>query len=111
MVTADQPSSEKRFAIPFGQPSDADWLSTAITVSASRPRRPATAIASWFVPSSSSASPTRQNTLDPSLTYYYYVESISIHGVRERFTPIQKVEARPPDEETEAADEEEPEGG
>lgn len=32
-------------------------------------------------------------TIDPQKDYYYYVESISIHGVRERFTPVQKVRA------------------
>lgn len=29
-------------------------------------------------------------TIDPRRTYYYYVESISMDGVRERFTPIGK---------------------
>lgn len=38
--------------------------------------------------------------LDPSVDYYYYIESISMHGVRERFTPIQKVAARNPAEES-----------
>ncbi len=38
--------------------------------------------------------------LDPSVDYYYYIESISMHGVRERFTPIQKVAARQPAEES-----------
>lgn len=33
------------------------------------------------------------DTIDPRKDYYYYVESISIHGERERFTPVQKVEA------------------
>ncbi len=33
------------------------------------------------------------DTIDPRKTYYYYVESISMAGVRERFTPIG--EARP----------------
>lgn len=28
------------------------------------------------------------DTIDPRRTYYYYVESISMAGVRERFTPI-----------------------
>lgn len=28
------------------------------------------------------------DTIDPHLTYYYYVESISMSGVRERFTPV-----------------------
>ncbi len=30
------------------------------------------------------------DTIDPHRTYYYYVESISMHGVRERFTPVGK---------------------
>ncbi|HEX6900181.1 MAG TPA: hypothetical protein VF789_10725 [Thermoanaerobaculia bacterium] len=30
------------------------------------------------------------DTIDPHRTYYYYVESISMSGVRERFTPIAK---------------------
>ena len=30
------------------------------------------------------------DTIDPHKTYYYYVESISMSGVRERFTPIAK---------------------
>ena len=34
--------------------------------------------------------------LDPAKDYYYYVESISIHDERERFTPIIKVEAKTP---------------
>jgi hypothetical protein len=29
-------------------------------------------------------------TVDPHKTYYYYVESVSMNGVRERFTPIGK---------------------
>lgn len=33
------------------------------------------------------------DTIDPRKDYYYYVESISIHGERERFTPVQKVKA------------------
>lgn len=37
--------------------------------------------------------------LDPSRDYYYYIESISMHGERERFTPIQRVPARQPTEE------------
>jgi len=31
------------------------------------------------------------DTIDPDKTYYYYVESISNNGVRERFTPIYEV--------------------
>lgn len=34
--------------------------------------------------------------LDPGKDYYYYVESISMHGQREIFTPIQKVAAKRP---------------
>jgi hypothetical protein len=30
------------------------------------------------------------DTIDPHKTYYYYVESISMSGVRERFTPVGK---------------------
>jgi len=30
------------------------------------------------------------DTIDPHRTYYYYVESISMDGVRERFTPVGK---------------------
>ena len=30
------------------------------------------------------------DTIDPHKTYYYYVESISMEGVRERFTPVGK---------------------
>ena len=33
---------------------------------------------------------------DPTRAYYYYVESISMSGVRERFTPIAKVKAKQP---------------
>lgn len=43
------------------------------------------------------------DTIDPHETYYYYVESISMSGDRERFTPIGEappkippVESRPP---------------
>lgn len=39
--------------------------------------------------------------IDPYLVYYYYVESISMNGDRERFTPIgrakPKIEAREPE--------------
>jgi hypothetical protein len=37
--------------------------------------------------------------IDPHMTYYYYVESISLAGVRERFTPVVKKEPKlpPPD--------------
>lgn len=43
------------------------------------------------------------DTIDPRTTYYYYVESISMAGVRERFTPVAKVPAKIQDED--AADE------
>lgn len=37
-------------------------------------------------------------TIDPKRTYYYYVESISMGGVRERFTPVIKAKPKlPPD--------------
>ncbi len=39
------------------------------------------------------------DTIDPHTTYYYYVESISMSGVRERFTPIAKVPPKIPAEE------------
>lgn len=32
--------------------------------------------------------------IDPTKDYYYYVESISIHGEREKFTPVRKVPAK-----------------
>jgi hypothetical protein len=36
--------------------------------------------------------------IDPHQTYYYYVESISFSGVRERFTPVIKAKPKlPPD--------------
>lgn len=36
--------------------------------------------------------------IDPHVTYYYYVESISLGGVRERFTPVITAKAKlPPD--------------
>lgn len=40
------------------------------------------------------------NTIDPHKIYYYYVESISMAGVREQFTPIGKVgpKIKPEDE-------------
>jgi len=34
--------------------------------------------------------------IDPAVTYYYYVESISLSGVREHFTPIIKAPAKQP---------------
>ena len=33
-------------------------------------------------------------TIDPAKEYYYYVEGISIDGVRERFTPISRARAK-----------------
>lgn len=43
--------------------------------------------------------------IDPRRGYYYYVESISMNGVRERFTPVgfakPKIESKSPDEEGE----------
>ncbi len=37
--------------------------------------------------------------IDPTKEYWYYVESISFSGVRERFTPVQKAKAKQPKEE------------
>ncbi|MEM1203250.1 MAG: hypothetical protein AAGN66_08480 [Acidobacteriota bacterium] len=36
------------------------------------------------------------DAIDPTRTYYYYVESISVDGVRERFTPVIKAKAKQP---------------
>ena len=36
------------------------------------------------------------DTIDPTKTYYYYVESISMAGVRDRFTPISKTAPKIP---------------
>lgn len=36
------------------------------------------------------------DTIDPSKAYYYYVESISMSGVRERFTPVVKAKPKKP---------------
>ncbi len=36
------------------------------------------------------------DTIEPETTYYYYVESISLQGVREQFTPIIKGAAKQP---------------
>ena len=46
--------------------------------------------------------------IDPRRTYYYYVESISMDGVRERFTPVGKAG---PKIEPEGKDGEAPEDG
>lgn len=35
-------------------------------------------------------------TIDPYETYFYYIESISMNGVRERFSPIKKAAAKLP---------------
>lgn len=35
-------------------------------------------------------------SIDPHKTYYYYVESVSMNGVRERFTPIGKAPPKIP---------------
>jgi len=37
--------------------------------------------------------------IDPTRDYYYYVESISIDGIREQFSPIIKAKAKRPIEE------------
>ncbi len=42
------------------------------------------------------------DTIDPHKVYFYYVESISLQGVREQFTPIIRAKAKLP------ADDEEP---
>jgi hypothetical protein len=34
------------------------------------------------------------DTIDPAKAYYYYVESISIDGVREKFTPVSRAGAK-----------------
>lgn len=34
--------------------------------------------------------------IDPCLAYYYYVESVSMSGVRERFTPVARVGPKSP---------------
>lgn len=34
------------------------------------------------------------DTIDPRVTYFYWVESVSIDGVRERFTPIARVKPK-----------------
>ena len=47
------------------------------------------------------------DTIDPHRTYYYYVESISMDGVRERFTPVGKAgpKIKPETDETDETDE------
>jgi len=36
------------------------------------------------------------DTIDPAKEYFYYVESISIDGVREKFTPVNRAKAKIP---------------
>jgi hypothetical protein len=36
------------------------------------------------------------DSIDPSRDYYYYIESISFEGVRERFSPVMKAPAKRP---------------
>lgn len=48
----------------------------------------------WFV----------DDTIDPHKTYYYYVESISMSGVRERFTPIAETPPKIPPADSEGND-------
>ncbi|MEM8997562.1 MAG: hypothetical protein AAGF23_22445 [Acidobacteriota bacterium] len=36
------------------------------------------------------------DTIDPTRAYYYFVESISIDGVRERFTPVVRAKPKKP---------------
>jgi hypothetical protein len=42
--------------------------------------------------------------IDPWQVYYYYVESISLQGVREQFTPIIRAKAKLPAEPSPAAE-------
>jgi hypothetical protein len=44
------------------------------------------------------------DTIDPHKTYYYYVESISMSGVRERFTPIAETPPKIPPADSEEND-------
>lgn len=68
------------------------------------------------VPARGSAdTPTEYRYVDRDIeaerAYYYYVESISIHGRRERFTPVMRAPPKPSRDERrdgEAADEESP---
>ncbi len=43
-------------------------------------------------------------TIDPTKTYYYYVESVSMSGVRERFTAVGSAKPKLPKEEADAED-------
>ena len=46
------------------------------------------------------------DTIDPTKGYYYYIESISIDGIREKFSPVTYVKPKKPAaDETEPADE------
>ncbi len=51
----------------------------------------------------------RDSSIDPCKAYWYYVESVSTHGVRERFTPVvrvaPKLEAAKPASQAAPADE------
>ena len=38
------------------------------------------------------------DTIDPTKAYYYYVESISMSGTRERFTPVVRAKPKKPAE-------------
>lgn len=51
------------------------------------------------------------DTIDPYAEYWYYVESISIHGVREHFTPVFRAKPKLPAEGEESGDEGEGEPG
>ena len=41
--------------------------------------------------------------IDPTVTYYYYVESISLGGIREHFTPVITAPAKSPRTKTDAS--------
>jgi hypothetical protein len=46
--------------------------------------------------------------IDPTIDYYYYIESISFDGVRERFSPIMKAPAKLPKKTGEGGSEDSP---
>lgn len=48
------------------------------------------------------------STIDPYREYFYYVESISLQGIREQFTPIIRAKPKLPVSDVEAAEESEP---
>ena len=48
-------------------------------------------------------------TIDPCRTYYYYVESISMSGIREHFTPVGKAGAKWPAEDPRCSSKADPE--